>query len=91
MGGQYNVITFSRTLSDRPTLVQARVNENRTGRLAPSHGALPLEDRMAELPADIAISLAVPENGTATPEQHARSLFQSAQRLLASTLETVRE
>jgi sugar phosphate isomerase/epimerase len=68
-----------------PTSMQARIQESRTGRLAPGEGALPLADLLAELPDGIAISLGVPANGTAAPEHHARRLFESTQRLLAST------
>lgn len=73
-----------------PASMQARINESRTGRLVPGEGALPLEDLLAELPGGTAISLGVPANGIATPEQHARKLFESTQRLLASALAAAR-
>ncbi len=70
-----------------PTSMQARIQESRTGRLTPGEGSLPLEDLLAELPDGTAISLAVPINATSAPEQHARRLFESAQRLFAPALE----
>ncbi|WP_116138152.1 sugar phosphate isomerase/epimerase family protein [Trinickia diaoshuihuensis] len=73
-----------------PASMHARITENRSGRLVPGKGTLPLPELLAELPEGTAISLAVPMTGVKDPERHARDVFESTQRLIESTLEAVR-
>jgi sugar phosphate isomerase/epimerase len=67
-----------------PDTPEAIIAEARSGRLPPGQGVLPLRDLLAELPAGTVLSVEVPMNGSAAPEQHAIANFQAAQRLIAS-------
>jgi sugar phosphate isomerase/epimerase len=73
-----------------PASMHARITENRSGRLTPGKGTLPLKDLLAELPEATSISLAVPMTGLNDPERHARDVFESTQQLIEATMESVR-
>ena len=73
-----------------PASMHARITENRSGRLTPGKGTLPLKDLLAELPEATTISLAVPMTGLNDPERHARDVFESTQQLIEATMESVR-
>jgi sugar phosphate isomerase/epimerase len=71
-------------VAERPSSQEAIIKEARSGRLPPGRGTLPLRDLLAALPADTALSIEVPMDGSAPPERHARNNFEAARSLIAS-------
>jgi sugar phosphate isomerase/epimerase len=71
-------------VAERPLSQEAIIKEARSGRLPPGHGALPLRDLLAELPADTVLSIEVPMDGSAPPEPHARDNFEAARNFIAA-------
>ncbi|MDB6088468.1 MAG: iolE [Gammaproteobacteria bacterium] len=76
-------------VAERPPTQGAIIKEARSGRLPPGRGALPLRELLAELPAGTTLSVEVPMNGSARPEQHASDNFQATQNLIASIRQSV--
>lgn len=69
--------------AERPIGNEAIILEARSQRLLPGEGALPLRDLVAALPDHAVLSVEVPVSEDVSPEDHARRLFDAAQRLLA--------
>ncbi|PMS16629.1 hypothetical protein C0Z18_22585 [Trinickia dabaoshanensis] len=74
-----------------PASMHARITENRSGRLMPGIGTLPLGELLHELPERTTISLDVPMSRFNDPERHARNIYASARRLIDSTSEARQE
>jgi len=68
--------------SPRPVSFEAIIQEARSGRRLPGHGALPLQQLLAELPVDVALSVEVPNQG-APAEEHAKAVFEAAMAVIA--------
>lgn len=66
----------------QPDTSEALIAEARAGRLLPGEGALPLRRLLAVLPADVALSVEVPMDGSRPAEDHACAVFEAAQALL---------
>lgn len=69
--------------ADRPASVEALVQEARGGRLLPGQGVLPLRNLLAELPADVTLSVEVPNRGVPALE-HAQAVFDAAMAVIAA-------
>ncbi len=67
----------------RPTTTDELIREARGGRLPPGEGALPLGQLLAALPADVVLSVEVPNAGH-PPEVHARRVYDAARRVLTA-------
>jgi sugar phosphate isomerase/epimerase len=76
-------------VAEQPATQEAIIKEARSGRLPPGRGALPLRELLAELPAGTTLSVEVPMDGSAGPEQHARDNFEATQSLIASIRQSV--
>jgi sugar phosphate isomerase/epimerase len=76
-------------VAEQPATQEAIIKEARSGRLPPGRGALPLREVLAELPAGTTLSVEVPMDGSAGPEQHARDNFEATQSLFASIRQSV--
>lgn len=72
----------------QPATREAIIAEARSGRLPPGQGTLPLRDLLAELPVGTVLSVEVPKNGSAAPEQHALTNFRATQSLVTSCRST---
>ncbi|CAN7735020.1 TIM barrel protein [Bosea sp. LjRoot9] len=69
--------------ADRPVSVEAIIQEARGGRLLPGQGVLPLQNLLAELPADVTLSVEVPNHGVPALE-HAQAVFDAAMTVIAA-------
>jgi sugar phosphate isomerase/epimerase len=67
----------------QPASIEAIIQEARGGRRLPGQGALPLQQLLAELPADVALSVEVPNQG-APAEEHAKAVFNAAMTVIAA-------
>jgi sugar phosphate isomerase/epimerase len=67
----------------RPATTDALIQEARAGRMLPGDGDLPLHRLLAELPDHTVLSVEVPNAGH-PPEQHARRVYEAAQRTLSA-------
>ncbi|WNJ90483.1 sugar phosphate isomerase/epimerase [Bosea sp. 685] len=68
--------------ADRPVSVEAIIQEARGGRLLPGQGVLPLHNLLTELPADVTLSVEVPNRGAPALE-HAQAVFDAAMTVIA--------
>lgn len=82
--GVVNSIQLCDAVASPPANMEALIVEARSGRIQPGCGVLPLRELLAELPGGTRISLEVPTNGAVSLEHHARDIFESTQRLIAS-------
>jgi sugar phosphate isomerase/epimerase len=73
------------TTGPRPASSEALIAEARGGRKLPGQGALPLVELLEAVPEDCVISVEVPMTA-GTAEDHARQVYDAAQRLTASPL-----
>jgi sugar phosphate isomerase/epimerase len=69
--------------TERPVSVEAIIQEARGGRLLPGQGVLPLQSLLAELPADVRLSVEVPNPGVPAQE-HAQAVFEAAMTVIAA-------
>jgi sugar phosphate isomerase/epimerase len=69
--------------AQRPASFEALIQEARGGRRLPGQGTLPLQQLLAELPADVALSVEVPNQG-APAEEHAKAVFNAAMTVIAA-------
>jgi sugar phosphate isomerase/epimerase len=67
----------------QPATTEGIIQEARAGRMLPGDGDLPLHRLLAELPDHTALSVEVPNAGH-PPEQHARRVYEAAQRTLSA-------
>ncbi|MGH6808130.1 MAG: hypothetical protein ACREEJ_15010 [Ensifer adhaerens] len=67
----------------RSALLAEIIQEARGGRRLQGEGALPLQQLLAELPADAALSVEVPNQG-APAEEHAKAVFNAAMTVIAA-------
>ncbi|MGO4671782.1 sugar phosphate isomerase/epimerase family protein [Bosea sp. 2YAB26] len=70
-------------VAERPTTFDEIIREARAGRRLPGEASLPLQDLLAELPADVTLSVEVPNQGLPAAE-HAKAVFEAARQVIAA-------
>ena len=68
--------------AESPVGTEAIIREARSGRLPPGEGVLPLDELLAALPADAALSAEVPMGTGTPPEDRARRVYAATRALL---------
>ncbi|EDP64213.1 Xylose isomerase domain protein TIM barrel [alpha proteobacterium BAL199] len=68
--------------AEAPTTTEDIIREARSGRLPPGTGSLPLDELLAELPADATLSLEVPMGTELPPEERASRVHAAMRTLL---------